>query len=139
MADGLYTSLTEDIANNNVDFGADTFYVLLTSGYTPDQDADTKRSNVTNEITGVGYSSGGIAAPVSSVTKDTGNNRTRITFALAEWTGATISATYAVYYKRRGGAATADELVGWNDFGGTYSVTNGTFRIPASTLDITLA
>ena len=138
MADGLYTSITDDLANNNVDFGADTFYVLLTSGYTPDQDAHTKRSDVTNEITGAGYATGGIQATVSSVTKDTGNNRTRITFALAEWTTATISATYAVYYKYRGGAATADELVGWNDFGGTYAVTGGTFRIPASTLDIQL-
>jgi hypothetical protein len=138
MADGLYTSLTEDLANNNVDFGADTFYVLLTSGYTPDQDAHTKRSDITNEVTGAGYSSGGIAATVSSVVKTSSPKRTRVTFALAEWTGATISATYAVYYKRRGGAATADELVGWNDFGGTYSVTNGTFRVPASTLDITL-
>jgi hypothetical protein len=139
MADGLYTSLTEDLAQGNVDFGADTFYVMLTSGYTPDQDAHAKRSDVTSEVTGAGYSTGGIAATVSSVTKDTGNNRTRVTFALAEWTSATISATYAVYYKRRGGAATADELVGWNDFGGTYAVTGGTFRVPASTLDITLA
>ena len=111
---------------------------MLTDGYTPDQATNTKRSDVTNEVTGAGYSTGGIQATVSSIVKDTGNRRTRITFALAEWTTATISATRAVYYKRRGGAATADELVGVNDFGGTYAVTGGTFRIPASTFDIQL-
>jgi hypothetical protein len=41
-----------------------------------------------------------------------------------------------VYYKRRGGAATADELIMVNDFGSDVSSTAATFTLNASTLRI---
>jgi len=41
-----------------------------------------------------------------------------------------------VYYKRRGGLASADELVAVNDFGSDVTTSSGTFTLNASTVRI---
>ena len=65
---------------------------------------------------------------------DTTNNRVDITLGGASWTTATITARYAVYYKARGGASSADELVAVVDFGSDVTSTAATFTLSASTL-----
>lgn len=110
----------------------DTFYALLvTSTYTPNKGTHTKRSDVTNEVSGTGYVSGG-KQTVATVTLDTTNHRYDIDFADVTWPTSTITARAAVIYKHRGGASSADELVAYIDFGSNVSTTSGTF-----TLDIT--
>ena len=60
MADVLYNSFKRDIMNGSIDLDTDTINVMLvTSTYTPDQDAHTKRSDITNEVSGTGYTAGG--------------------------------------------------------------------------------
>jgi hypothetical protein len=134
MASLIYNSCLDDLAKGNIDFDSDTFYaILVTSSYTPDKDADLKRSAVTNEVTGTGYTAGGTAATVT-VTKDTANDRIDISLGAVSWPTSTITAAGAVYYKHRGGASSADELVAYIDFGGNVSSTAGTFALSASTL-----
>lgn len=135
MASLIFNSALDDAANGNIDFGSDTFKVLLvTATYTPDKDTHTKRSDVTNEVgAGGGYSTGGEAATVT-VTKDTVNDRVDISLGSASWPASTITARGAVYYKSRGGASSADELVAYIDFGGNIVSTGGTFSLSASTL-----
>lgn len=119
----------EDQANGDIVFGTDTFYnMLVTSTYTPNKDTHTKRSDVTNEVSGAGYSSGGQACAVTA-TLDTANDRLDLTFADNSWAASTITARACVYYKRRGGAASADELVFYGDFGTDISTTGGTFTL----------
>ena len=49
-----------DVMNGSIDLDTDTIKVLLvTSAYTPDQDTHTKHSDVTNEVSGTGYTAGG--------------------------------------------------------------------------------
>lgn len=135
MASLLYNSILRDEAIGNVDFDSDTFKVMLvTSSYTPDKDAHTKRSNVTNEVVGTGYTAGGAAATVTVGAVDTTNDRVDISLGGNTWGSATITARGAVYYKSRGGASSADELVGYIDFGADIISTNGNFTLPASTL-----
>ena len=113
----------------------DTYYVMLTtSGYTPDQDTHTKRSDVTNEVTGTGYSAGGQVL-VPTFTKDLTNNRMIVVFPQVTWPSSTITARRAVYYKRRGGAASADELFAVDDFGADVVTTAGTFTLTATTVN----
>jgi hypothetical protein len=127
MASVLYVSAVDDMARGNINFASDSFKAMLvTSAYTPDQDAHLKRSSVTNEVSGTGYSAGG-AATTCTVTKDTANNRVDIAFSDVVWTTATITARAAVVYKSRGGAASADELVAYVDFGQDVTSTNGDF------------
>jgi hypothetical protein len=118
-----------DVNVGSIDMNTDTFYVMLTTNsYTPNKKTHTKRSDVTNEVVGAGYTAGGQAV-TPTVTNDTANDRTDITFADVTWPASTITARFAVVYKRRGGASSADELVAACDFGSDISTTAGTFTL----------
>lgn len=136
MASLIYNRGLENWAKGTIDFDTDTFKVMLTtSSYTADKDAHDFRNDVTNEITGTGYTSGGNTATVS-VALDTGNDRVNITLGGTTWPASTITARYAVYYKSRGGASSADELIAVIDFGSDVSTTSGTLTLTDSTLRI---
>ncbi len=127
----VYTSLVDDLARNNVNFSSDTFKMMLVTGYTPSKN-HTKRNDITAyQVTGTGYTAGGNAA-TASLTLDTTNNKEVVNFTITSWTSATISAAGGVIYKARGGVDTADNLVGYVDFGGTVTSTNGTFAVTIS-------
>lgn len=136
MASLLFNRGLELWARGSIDFDTDTFKVMLTtSTYTEDKDAHDFRNDVTNEVVGTGYTAGGNTATVS-VTLDTANDRVDISLGGTTWTTSTITARKAVYYKSRGGASTADELVAVIDFGSDVSTTAGTFTLTASTMRI---
>lgn len=138
MASFTFVSAVDDTVRGNIDFDTDTFYAMLaTNAYTPNQDTHDRRDDVTNEVSGTGYSAGGQAVTVT-VTKDTTNNRDRITVAAHSWAASTITARYEVIYKRRGGASSADELVAVNDFGADVSSVGAAFNVAQSTLDFTI-
>lgn len=133
MASLIYNHCLDNLArgaNGGIDFGADTFKVMLvTSAYTPDQDTHEFRSSVTNEVGNSGTYAAGGSVSVATVTKDDTNNRIDIAFASVNWTSATITARAAVIYKSRGGASTADELVAYVDFLGDVASSAGTFTV----------
>jgi hypothetical protein len=137
MASLIYNSFWDDLAKGAIDADTDTFKCLLvTSAYTEDKDAHMKRSNVTNELAATGgYVAGGFAVTVT-VTKDNANDRVDIGLGGFSVGSATITARKAVYYKSRGGAAAADELVAVVDFGSDVTSTNGTWSLGASTIRI---
>jgi len=134
MANVLFTSALDGTVRGAVDFDTDTFKcMLVTSAYVPNKDTHTKRSDITNEVVGAGYTAGGMVVPVT-VTKDLVNDRIDISLGAASWTGATITARGAVYFKSRGGAANLDELVAYIDFVTDVASTNGTFNLTVSTI-----
>lgn len=134
MASFAYDSYLDDVMAGNI-LKTDTYYVMLvTSAYTPNQGTHTKRSDITNEITGTGYTAGGQAI-VPTFSKDTTNHKMVVTFPQVTWATSTLTARRAVYYKRRGGAASADELVGQDDFGSDISTTAATFTLQATTIN----
>jgi hypothetical protein len=128
MASLIYNSALNDMATGAIDFDTDSFKIILvTSSYTPNKDTHTKRSDVTNEISGTGYTSGGVSTAVT-VTNDTANDRIDINFADVSWASATLTAAAAVIYKTTGTAST-DNLVAYLDFAGNVISTNGTFTV----------
>ena len=130
MPSVLYNSFKYDNMTGAVDLDGDTFKVMLvTSAYTPNIDAHAKRSDVTNEVTGTGYTAGGVALASVAVTPDLTNDRVKFSSANASWSTATITARGAVIYKSRGGLASADELVAYLDFGSDQSSSAGTFTV----------
>lgn len=136
MASLIYNSCIDDMARGAIDFDTDSFKVMLvTSAYTPNKDTHDKRDDVTNEVSGTGYTAGG-AASVCTVTKDTGNDKVTLSFAAVSWATATITARGAVYYKSRGGASSADELVAYVDFGGDVNSIGATFSLGSSTITL---
>jgi hypothetical protein len=132
----------EALCKGNVDFDTDTFKVMLTtSAYTVDQDAHDFRSDITNEITGTGYTAGGETLAGVSVAYDGGSNELRILWSDQVWAAATFTARHAVIYKSRGGASSADELIADLDFGSDQSVSGAAFTLDFTTsvLKITAA
>lgn len=131
----VFNSTLRDEARGDINYLTDTFKVmLLSSSSTPNKDTWTRRSDVTNEVTGTGYAAGGVAVAVSVGAVDTNNDRVDVSLGSAEWLSSTITARYAIYYKSRGGASTADELVALVDFGQDVSTINDTFSMTASIL-----
>ena len=136
MASLIYNSAVDDMARGAIDFDTDTFKVMLvTSSYAPDKDTHDKRNDVTNEVSGTGYTAGGVTS-VCTVTKDTANDRVTLSFAAVSWASSTITARGAVIYKSRGGASSADELVAYNDFGSDVASASGTFTVGTSVITL---
>jgi hypothetical protein len=134
MANLIYNSYKADQMNGAIDLDTDTIKVMLvTSTYAP-LATHAKRSDVTNEVAGTGYTAGGeiIASSVVSVVAGKG----RWDAIDTTWATSTITARGAVLYKSRGGAATADELIGYLDFTTDRISSNGDFTIQWSATGI---
>ena len=121
-------------AANRVDWSGDTIKVALcTSTYTPNQDTHDFFDDITNEVSGTGYTAGGATLSSKSVNYDSATNVTSLRAGASSWTGATFTCRYAVVYKSTGTASTSP-LIGYVDFGGDETVSSGTFTI---TWDVT--
>jgi hypothetical protein len=133
MASLVYNSAVRDNATGAIDYDTDTFKcMLVTSAYSPNKDTHDKRDDVTNEVTGTGYTAGGATVTATVGAVDTTNDRVDVTFSNPSWSTATITARAAVIYKSRGGASSADELVAYVDFGSDVTSTAGTFAVTFS-------
>jgi hypothetical protein len=137
MASLIYNSAIDEMARGDIDFDTNTFKAMLvTSSYAPNKDTHEFRDDVTNEAPATGnYVAGGETSTVT-VTKDTANDRVTIQFGAVSWSSSTITARGCVYYKSRGGASSADELVAYADFGSDVSSSGGTFSVAASTITL---
>ena len=122
-----------------VDLEAETNKVcMVQDAYSPDYSAHDFYSDLTNEVSGTGYTAGGATVTITVASVDTANNRLDITLGGTTASTSTITARGAVYYKSRGGASSADEVIAYNDFGSDVSTTAGTFTLSASTLRFAL-
>ncbi len=133
MASLIYNSCIRDALVGNINLSSDSFKMMLvTASYTAAK-SHTKRSDISNEVTGTGYTTGGNTCDVTVEAVDNVNNDVEVSFTVDSWVTATITARGGVIYKTRGGLASADELVGYVDFGGNISSTNGTFAVTVTT------
>lgn len=118
-------------AARRVDWVGDTIKcALVTNTYTPDQDAHDFFADITNEITGTGYTAGGATLGTKSVSYDTTSNENRLICADIAWgPGATFGPfRKGIIYKDTGSGATSP-LLGYITFDSDQSVSNGTFTI----------
>src|SRR5579875_3170964 len=101
----FYNSFFTALAQGKINLTSDTLKLALVgSGYTPNQAADQFWSTPqAYEISGTGYT--------------------------AQWSNATFSAYKAVLYDAQPGSAATDPLIGWVDFGGVQSPSNGVFAV----------
>ena len=75
-------------AARRIDWPADTVKCMLTTNaYTPDPDTHDFINDVTNEVTGAGYTAGGATVGSKTVTYDSATNETRMDCADPAWTG----------------------------------------------------
>lgn len=100
---------------------------LVTSSYTPNQDSHDFFDDVTNEITGTGYTAGGATLTVTTSQDDTDNEGV-FDATDATWSTSTLTAAGAVIYKSTGTPSTSP-LICYLDFGGNVTSTAGTFTV----------
>jgi len=126
----FYDQFFVNLAAKVIDLTTDSLHIALTSNsYVPNQGTDEYWSTPqAYEITGTGYSAGGVA--LSSVTSSVANGVWTLNAANVSWTEATFTAYYAVIYDSTpGSASSAWPLIGYIDFGGAQSPSSGTFSI----------
>ena len=130
MANAMYNATKKYLMNGALDLDSDTIHaILVTASYSPNIDTHDFRDDITNEVSGTGYTAGGQALAGKTVTQDNTNDRGVFDSNDPSWTTATITARACVLAKIRGGASSADELAGYWDFGSDIVSTAGTFTI----------
>lgn len=131
MPSKLYGNFLKQALNKEIDWDSDTIKVaLLSSSYTPNQDTHDYFDDVSAfEVTGTGYTTGGITLSSKTSTYDGTNNVIVLDAADVTWSSSTITARHAVIYNDSGASAASKALIGYVDFGSDQSSTNGNFTI----------
>ena len=122
IAQAMCTSFKAEILDEQHDLVADTIKIAL---YTSSASlgAGTTAYSTTNEITGTGYTAGGVA--LSSKTVDTSGTTAYFDSADPSWTSATFTANGALIYND----TNSDKAIAVLAFGGDFTVAGGTFQI----------
>lgn len=129
MADVIYNSFKAKIMDGSIDLDTDTINVaLVTSSYTPDQDAHEDYADITNEVSGTGYTSGGAALANKAVSIDDTDNEGVFDADDVTWSSSTITARGAIIYKDSGVAGTS-WFICYLDFTSDQSSSAGDFTI----------
>ena len=136
MASIIYNSFLTDLFAGNVKTSDSFKGMLVSSSYTESRSGHTKRSDITNEVSGTGYTAGGAAVTLSFAMNNTTNTGT-LTISGVSWSSSTITARKLVVYKSTG-TASADPLVCCLDNGVDVSSSGTTLSIAASTWTIPL-
>jgi hypothetical protein len=127
ITQAMATSFKSEILQEGHNLASDIIKIALyTSSATID--ATTTAYSTTNEVTGTGYTAGGVT--LTNQTVDTANGSISGGTAYfdaddPEWTNASFTAAGALIYN----STNADKAIAVLNFGGDFTVSSGTFRI----------
>lgn len=126
----FYGGFFLSLANKEIDFDSDVIKVLLvTSAYTFDKAHRYKSSIGATEITGTGYTVGGITLPTPGISFDAVASRFRLTGGNLSWTGATWSnARQLIVYDSTPASDATRPLIARIDLGADTPVSASTFQ-----------
>lgn len=127
-ASGLFFLTVEKMFNNGAALNAeaeDTKIFMITNSATPNFDTHDFYNDLSgNEVSGTGYTAGGVAMTGTEVTVSSG---TLVYDANdVSWTSSTITSARAAVQQF---AAVANEILVLVNFGADYATSNGTFTI----------
>lgn len=138
ITSAMCTSFKQELLKGTHNFSAaagDTFKMaLIKVGMAGTYSAaSTNYSNITgnsDEVSGTGYSAGGVA--LTNVEPTSSGTTAYTTFSPnPSWTSATFSCTGCMIYN----SSKSDKAVSVHDFGGTQTVAAGTFTVVMPTAD----
>jgi hypothetical protein len=136
MASVIYDSFIADVFAGTCTTASSYKAMLVTSAYTEDRGAHSRRSSVTSEVTGAGYTAGGVALTLSA-TLNTTAHTLMLTIPTVSWASSTITARKLIIYRTTGTAA-SDNLVACIDNGSNLISTASTMTWNASSWTIPL-
>ena len=137
MASVIYDSFLSDVFAGNCNTTHSFKAMLVSSSYSENRGTHAKRSDVSGEISGTGYTAGGASVTLSA-SLNTTTHKLTLTIPAVSWTSSTITARKMIIYRARGGASSADELVACIDNGADLVSSNSTMAWNASTWEIPL-
>ena len=122
ITQAMCTSFKEDLFQGEQDLDTDTIKIALyTSSAT--LDSTTTAFTTTEEITGTGYTAGGVT--LTGATIGTSGTTAYVDFDDPEWTSASFTTAGALIYN----STQSNQAIAVLSFGGDFTVTSGTFRI----------
>lgn len=127
----MYGNFLKAALNKEIEWDADDIRLaLVTSSYTPDQDAhDYWNDVVANEVVGTGYTANGTALSGKTIVYTSGTNKLNLDANDVTWGSSTITARYAVVYDRTPATDATRPLLGYIDFGSDQSSSSGNFTV----------
>mgnify|MGYP003118047100 CR=1 FL=1 len=134
ITQAMCTLFKKDALLGDHHLDSDTIHIALYTS-SASLDAATDGYTTSNEVSGSGYSAGGVALSSKAVTE----NSTSGVFDAAdpEWTSASFTARGALIYNKTLGDASSNSrgAIAVLNFGGDFTVAGGTFKIvfPAAT------
>ena len=140
MALSFYTSAAEDFADAGWDWVADTINLLIMTNTYTFSAAHNFRDDITDEVTGTGYSAGGLALDNKSASAANPCVLSADDEVIAQnGAGFSTGRKYAMS-KILGGASTADPLLASGAAAGDFGNVAGqlTLDVPASFITITV-
>ena len=118
----MCTSFKKELFEATHDFTSDTFKIALFTS-SASLGASTTAYSTSNEISGSGYSAGGVALTVVAPTTD--GTSAFVDFNDPSWTSASFTANGALIYN----SSKSNKAVAAFAFGGDQTVSSGTFAI----------
>lgn len=124
-----YDKFALNLAKKFIDFVGDPFFMMIAdNGYVPDHANDEFQSNVTNEVTGTGYTAGGqvlVGQVITLIGRDSYFIANNLTWSTVTFT----NGRYGIIYDAAGGSPSTNFLVGYVDFGANFSPAGSNFGI----------
>jgi len=127
---GLTNSFKQEMLQAGQNLATDTLKMALYTAFS-DIGPLTTAYTATNEVTGTGYSAGGVVMTGVTISTDAQTGTVYVDFADVSWPGANFTARGALIYNVTQGNASVAVL----DFGSdkTFSSTSNTVTMPANT------
>ena len=122
ITQAMCTSFKSEILDEQHDLVADTIKIALYTS-SASLDASTTAFTTSNEISGTGYSSGGVE--LTSRTVSTSSTTAFFDADDPTWTSASFTARGALIYN----SSNSNKAIAVLNFGGDFTVSSGTFRI----------
>lgn len=132
MANVVYNSFKKNIGDGTIDWDDNSTTtikcMLVTSSYSPDIDLHSVKNDITNEVSGTGYTAGGNTVANRAITQDNTNDWAKYDGDDVVWSSSSITARGAVLYKDTGDGSTSP-LVAYIDFGTDQQSVSADFTI----------
>ncbi len=122
ITQAMCTSFKSEILDEQHDLVADTLKIALYTS-SASLDASTTAFTTSNEISGTGYSSGGVE--LTNRTVSTSGTTAFFDADDPTWTSASFTARGALIYN----SSNSNKAIAVLNFGGDFTVSSGTFRI----------
>lgn len=139
MALSFYTSFAEDLADAGLDWVADTINILIMTNTYTFSAAHNFRDDITNEVSGTNYSSGGLALDTKTASAANPCVMSAADEVIAQSGGGFSNGRKYALAKILGGASSADPLICYGAAGADFGNVAGQLTLDVPTSFITIS